>query len=109
MTDARASMSTRKALVATTSVAIAGCAVCCALPFVAPVAVLASGGGLLAWFGTTSHWLMALAVAAVASGWIWMGVLSWRTGRGPGRPMLWVVSMATASTMVALIWKLLSP
>ena len=82
--------------------AVAACGVCCALPFVIPVAMLASAGGVLAWFGEGSNWLMIAAVAAIALGWIWTGLQSLRAHRRPARATLWVLSLATVS--VAAAW-----
>lgn len=104
MSEARVSPKTRKVLAATASTAVVACGICCALPFVVPVAMLASAGGILAWFSETSNWLTAVAVAAVASGWIWMGVQSWRTHRRPARSTLLVLSLATITMAAAWLW-----
>ena len=100
MSEARVS----KALAATASTAVVACGICCALPFVVPVAMLASAGGILAWFSETSTWLTAVAVAAVASGWIWTGVQRWRTHRRPARSTLLVLSLATITMVAAWLW-----
>lgn len=107
MTEQR--VPTRKgstALAVTASTAIVACGICCALPFVVPVAMLASAGGILAWFSESSNWLMAVAVAAVASGWIWTGLQSWRARRRPSRSTLWVLSLATVTMAAAWAWPL---
>lgn len=91
-------------MAATASTAVVACGICCALPFVVPVAMLASAGGVLAWFSETSNWLTVVAVAAVASGWIWTGVQSWRTRRRPARSTLLVLSLATMAMAAAWLW-----
>ena len=51
------------AIVSTTALA---CGVCCVMPFVLPAAVLALGGGVLAWFASSYRLMTYLSVAAVA-------------------------------------------
>lgn len=91
-------------MAATASTAVFACGICCALPFVVPVAMLASAGGILAWFSETSNWLTAVAIATVASGWIWTGVQSWRAHRRPARSTLLVLSLATVTMAAAWLW-----
>ncbi|ODT17193.1 MAG: hypothetical protein ABS35_26410 [Kaistia sp. SCN 65-12] len=91
---------------AATGTAVVACGVCCALPFLVPVALLVSGGAVLAWFSEASNVVMAASVAAIGAGWIWTGVQSWRSGRRPARATLWVLSLATAIGAAALLWTL---
>lgn len=104
MSEARTPAKTRKALAVIASTAVVACGICCALPFVAAVALLASAGGILAWFSETSNWLTAAAAAAVASAWLWTGVQSWRTHRRPARLTLLVLSLATTAMAAAWLW-----
>jgi hypothetical protein len=98
----------RKAATAA-AVAAAGavaCGICCVLPFALPAAALAGSGGLLAWLGGAQGWAPLLAVALVASAWLWVAVRSAQSKRRPARSTLLVLGLATLLLVAALAWPL---
>ncbi|MDT7533088.1 hypothetical protein OVY48_06515 [Sphingobium sp. SA2] len=97
------------AVAATASTAALACGVCCVLPFALPAAMLASLGGVFAWFADAYRWMVPLAVLAVAAGWLWIGWQSWSTKRRPARRTLVVMAFATGMTGLALLWPKIEP
>ena|SRR5438477_7490909 len=89
------------AIVSTTALA---CGVCCVLPFALPAAILAVGGGVLAWFASAYRLMTYLSVAAVAGGWIWVAIQSARTRKMPARTTLTTMIGATVILLLALLW-----
>lgn len=100
---------TAGAVAVTASTAALACGVCCVLPFALPAAMLASVGGVLAWFADAYRWLVPIAVLAVAAGWLWIGWQSWSTKRRPARRTLVVMAFATAMMVIALLWPAFEP
>ena len=79
------------------------------LPLALPAVVLASGGGILAWFAGAFTWMTRLAVVAVAAAWGWV---SWESARARARPApstLYLMAVATVSLVVALLWPSIEP
>jgi hypothetical protein len=103
MTEVHVYPKAKKAFAAASTALVAG-GIFCAFPLLLPAAMLATAGGALAWFSETSNWLMAVAIAAIATGWIWTGVQSWRTRRRPARSTLLVLSLATMTMALAWLW-----
>lgn len=93
---------TAGAVAVTASTAALACGVCCVLPFAVPAALLGSIGGVLAWFADAYRWLTPIAVIAVAAGWAWIGMESWKTRRPPAR--LTVLVMMVATVMMGAAW-----
>jgi hypothetical protein len=83
------------------------CGVCCVLPFALPAAVLAVSGGVPAWFGSIKPWFTAVAVIAVASGWLWVALQTKRTRRRPARSTILTMSIATLLMLAAVAWPLI--
>ncbi len=67
------------------------CTVCGVLPFALPALVLAGTGGLIAWLAQAQGWMMWTAVAAVAAGWLWIGLHSLRHRAWPATPTIGVM------------------
>ena len=89
---------------ATLATGAVACAACCVLPFALPAAVLASGGGILAWFASAYAWATALAVLAVVGAWGWIAWQTRQTRRRPAASTVYVMTAATALTAVAVLW-----
>ena len=85
------------------------CGVCCVLPFALPAAILATSGGVLAWFAGAHGWMTALAAAAVAAAWLWTGLPTFRTRRRPARSTLLTLAIATAILALAVAWPRIEP
>lgn len=83
------------------------CGVCCVLPFALPAAVLAVGGGALAWFAGMAPWVTGGAVIAVLGAWLWVGRQSLRTRCRPARATLATLLAASAMLVLALAWPVL--
>ena len=97
---------------ATAAIVAAGavsCGVCCVLPFALPAAVLATGGGVLAWFARLQGWATLLAVVAVVGAWAWVGLQSRRARRDPARSTLITLGLATLLLAAALAWPRIEP
>jgi len=92
------------AAIATGAVA---CAACCVLPFALPAVVLASTGGVLAWFADQYAWVTVLAVLAVVGGWGWVAWQARRARRRLAASTLYVMITATALTALAVVWPLI--
>jgi hypothetical protein len=90
--------------VAIVSTAALACGVCCVLPFALPAAVLALGGGVLAWFASAYGLMKYVSVAAVAGGWIWVATQSVRTKKRPARTTLTTMIGASVILLLALLW-----
>jgi hypothetical protein len=80
------------------------CGVCCVLPFALPAAILATSGSVLAWFAGAHGWMTALAAAAVAGAWFWIGAQTLRMRRRPARSTLLTLAVATAILALAVAW-----
>jgi hypothetical protein len=80
------------------------CSVCCVAPFALPAAVLAVAGGALAWLAAAHVWVTAIALGAVASAWLWVGVQSRRGGSRPATSTLVVLTVATLALALAFSW-----
>jgi hypothetical protein len=83
------------------------CGACCVLPFALPAALLASGGGVLAWFAHINRWSAAAAVVTVGAAWAWIAWQTYRTRSKPAASTLTVMVAATALTTIAMIWPLI--
>ncbi len=84
------------------------CAACCALPFALPAVMLAGTGSVLAWAASARPWLMALAVAGVAAGWLWVALQSRRSQARPARATLSLMGAASVMLLLAILWPALS-
>lgn len=82
------------------------CGACCVLPFALPAAVLASTGGILAWFADMHVWITGLAILAVLGAWGWIAWQSRRTRCRPAASTLYVMAAATALMAAAAFWPL---
>lgn len=80
------------------------CAVCCVAPFAMPAAVLAVAGAALAWLAAAHVWVSAIALSAVASAWLWVGIQSRRGSPRPASSTLVVLTAATLALTLALSW-----
>jgi hypothetical protein len=93
-----------------TAVAVAtgavACGACCVLPFALPAALLASSGGVLAWFAPMRGWFTVVAVLAVVSAWAWIAWQTRRTQRKPAASTFFVMTAATVVMGVAVFWPL---
>jgi hypothetical protein len=85
------------------------CAVCCVLPFALPAVAMAAAGGVIAWLVRAQGWMMDLALAAVASGWIWVGWLSLRHKAMPATSTLGAMGGATLLLALAAVWPMIEP
>lgn len=92
------------AVAATASVAALACGVCCVLPLAIPAAMLASVGGVLAWFSHAYGWMTPLACVAVLAGWFWVTYRSWRSGKRPAKSTLLIMAFATLMMGLAYMW-----
>jgi hypothetical protein len=84
-----------------------GCGACCVLPFALPAVVLASTGGILAWFADMHVWITGLAIVAVIGAWGW---IAWQTRRTRCKPAASTVNEMTAATAlaaIAVLWPLI--
>ena len=97
------------ATAAATATGALACAVCCVLPFALPAVALASAGGIIAWFAQAQSWMMDLALAAVAGGWLWVGWQSLRFKVKPAKSTLFAMSSASLLLALAFAWPLLEP
>jgi hypothetical protein len=79
------------------------CGVCCVLPFALPAAVLATSGGIIAWFADARGWTAVLAVVVVAIAWVWVGVQSYRTKRRLSRTTIATLLGATLLMLAAFL------
>ncbi len=103
---------TGKVVGATAAVAATGavaCGVCCVLPFALPAAVLAIGGGTMAWFAQNQGEITRVAAVAVFAAWGWVGYHTHRTRTRPAIATLLAVGFATVMLVSALQWRLLEP
>lgn len=85
------------------------CAACCILPLALPAAVLAVAGGALAWLAGIHEEVIAVAVALVAVGWIWVAWQSWRTAKRPATATVLVMLAATVMLGLAMSWPAIEP
>lgn len=83
------------------------CGACCVLPFALPAAMLATTGGLLAWFASLHVWITGAAIVAVVAAWGWIAWQTRRTRRKPAASTLYVMAAATALLAIAVLWPLL--
>ena len=85
------------------------CGVCCVLPFALPAVALASAGGIIAWFGGVQFWATVLASTIVAAAWTWIVVQSVSRKAKPARSTLYMMGIATAVLLLALLWSRIEP
>jgi hypothetical protein len=90
-------------LAATTSTVAFVCGACCTIAFFVPAAALGLAGGTLAWLANAHPVISAIAAAAVAGGWVWVGVHSMRTHTRPTRGMLSIMVFATVMAALAYV------
>jgi hypothetical protein len=93
----------------TTAAGAVACGICCVLPFAFPVVAAASTGSVLAWIAGAHGWVTALATAIVAGAWASIGIQSRRAGRSPSRATVYMMTLATAVLLLALLWPRLEP
>ena len=82
------------------------CGVCCVLPFALPSVVVSTFGGVFAAFAGVYWWALAVAVIAVASGWLWVTWQSNRTKKSPAKSTLYAMGLATVVLAGAGSWSL---
>jgi hypothetical protein len=63
--------------------------------------------GALAWFAGLMPWLTAIAMLAVACGWLWVTLLTVRARRRPAVSTLLTMGASTVLLTAALAWPLL--
>jgi hypothetical protein len=85
------------------------CGVCCVLPFALPAVALASAGGIIAWLGGFQFWATVLAATIVAAAWIWIVVQSVSAKAKPARSTIYMMGIATAVLLLALLWSRVEP
>lgn len=113
MSEIKASADTRGpsrvagATAAIVAIGALACGVCCVLPFALPAAILATSGGLLAWFAGLYRGMTLVAVAAVIGSWAWVGWQSLRTRKRPAPATLITMTLATVVLAAALAWPFL--
>jgi uncharacterized membrane protein YfcA len=79
------------------------------LPFAFPAVAAASTGSVLAWLAGAHSWATALAAAIVAGAWISIGIQSRRARRSPSRATVYMMALATAVLLLAVLWPRLEP
>jgi hypothetical protein len=85
------------------------CGACCVLPFALPAAVLATTGGILAWFANMHVWITGLAILAVLGAWGWIAWQTHRTRRRQAASTIYVMMAATGLLAVAMLWPVIEP
>jgi hypothetical protein len=85
------------------------CGICCVLPFALPAVALASAGGIIASLGAVQFWATVLAASIVAAAWIWIVVQSVNAKAKPARSTLYMMGIATAVLLLALLWSRIEP
>lgn len=93
----------------TASTAAVACAACCVLPLALPAATLATVGGTLSLFAGAYRWLAPIAVLAVVAAWLWVTYQSRSSGKRPARSTLVIMGIATAMTVLAMLWPAIEP
>jgi hypothetical protein len=91
----------------TLSTGAVACGVCCILPLALPATILASTGAWLAWFVSVHVWVTVLAILSVVGAWGWIAWQSRRTGLRPAKSTLVMMTAATISLTIAVLWPLL--
>jgi hypothetical protein len=85
------------------------CGACCVLPFAVPVVALAGAGSMLALLAGAHAWVTGVAAVAVAGAWIWIWWQSARSRARPAASTLYLMSIASALLVVALLWPYIEP
>ena len=93
----------------TTAAGAVACGVCCVLPFAFPAVAAAGTGTVLAWFARVHSWATALAAVIVAGSWLAIGLQSRRAPRSPARATVYVMTLATAVLLLAVLWPRIEP
>jgi hypothetical protein len=70
---------------------------------------LASAGGIIAWFSGLQFWATVLAAIIVAAAWIWIVVQSVSAKAKPARSTIYMMGIATAVLLLALLWSHVEP
>lgn len=100
---------TARTIAATAATAAVACGVCCVLPLAIPAIALTSAGAAIAWFGSIHAWMTWIAGAAVAGGWLWVGLLAARSKAKTAPATLWWMTGATFALGLAVLWPRLEP
>jgi len=106
--DQRVARTASVAAVTTAAGAVA-CGVCCVLPFAFPAVAAAGTGSLMAWFAGAHGWATAVAVVIVSGAWMSIRFQSHRTRRRQSRTTVYVMWLATAVLVLALLWPRIEP
>jgi hypothetical protein len=93
----------------TTAAGAVACGVCCVLPFAFPAVAAAGTGGVLAWFAGAHSWATAVASLIVAGAWISIGIQTHRVRRRPARTPVYMMALATAVLVLAILWPRIEP
>jgi hypothetical protein len=93
----------------TTAAGAVACGVCCVLPFAFPTVAVASIGSVLAWFAAAHWWATGLAAVIVGGAWIAVGVQARQARSRPSRATVYLMALATAALLLALMWPRIEP
>jgi hypothetical protein len=85
------------------------CGACCVLPFALPAVALAGAGSVLALLAGAHAWVTGVALVAVAGAWIWIWRQSTRARARPAASTLYLMSIASVLSVVALLWPYIEP
>lgn len=96
-------------VIAATASTARACGMCCVVPVVVPVFALGSFGAVLAWFEQARGWITWIAALAVASGWIWIAVLVFKSRAKVGPATIGWMGSATLIFVAAWCWSSLEP
>jgi len=109
MLEIKASERAARGAALTAAAGAVACGVCCVLPFALPAVALAGAGGIIAWLGGFQFWATLLAGTIVAATWIWIVVQSVSAKAKPARSTTYMMGIATAVLLLALLWSRAEP
>jgi hypothetical protein len=93
----------------TTATGAVACGVCCVLPFAFPAVAVAGTGSVLAWFADAHWWATGLAAVIVSGAWMAVGVNARQARAKPSRATLYMMALATAALVLAVLWPRIEP
>ena len=93
----------------TTAAGAVACGVCCVLPFALPTVIVASMGGVFAWFAGAHSWATTLAAVIVGGAWISIAVRSRRWRAKPSPKTIYAMTFATGALALAYVWPRIEP
>jgi hypothetical protein len=107
--DKRSTMKTAGVAAVTLASGAVACGACCVLPLALPAVALAAAGGTLALLAGAHAWVTGAAVVVVAAAWIWIWGQSVQARARPAAPTLYLMGIASALLVVALLWPYIEP